>query len=135
MTQQNRETLSTLADRAEKATGPDRELDAAIKEAFGHIWDYAADWGPRGKDRPVAKPYTASLDAAMTLVPKGWRWWKAGDSATGGSRMVIVDTDDDGKFMVLGECPCPSTSDRNALALCGASLRAHANLDPTGEKA
>lgn len=61
--------LLALADRCEAAQGPDRELDAAIKKTIGDAWDYAADWGPRDNCNPVAKPYTASIDAVLTLVP------------------------------------------------------------------
>jgi hypothetical protein len=64
---------SELIARLE-AAGPDRELDAAIKELVGHEWDYAADWGPRGFEEPVAHPYTASIEAALTLVPEGWTY-------------------------------------------------------------
>lgn len=50
--------LNSLADRIEKASGPDREIDRAIQIAVGR-----AGW-------PMVKPepYTASLDAAMTLA-------------------------------------------------------------------
>lgn len=50
--------LLDLAARCEAATGADKHLDKAIKDAV--IGD---GWVPK---------YTASLDAAMTLVPKGW---------------------------------------------------------------
>lgn len=72
--------LSELIARVEAATGPDREIDRAIKEAFGHDWDYSADWDywdaiKREKaSRPVAKLYTGSLDAAMTLVDPRALW-------------------------------------------------------------
>jgi hypothetical protein len=121
-----------LALWCEAASGACREIDGAIKNIVGHGWDYSADWDywnpfKREKEsRPVAHPYTASIDAAMTLVPEGGRWWKAGDNATGGSRMVVVDTGEDGRWTVFGECPCPETVERNALALCAAALRARA---------
>ena len=147
MTQQNRETLLALADRAEKATGPDRELDAASKEAFGHIRDYAADWGPRGKDRPVAKPYTASLDAAMSLRPEGWRWVlrQATADECKGAFFCRLESGDfksitwgkGGEYItdVISGVDVFCWAATPALALCGASLRAHATLDPTGDKA
>ena len=70
-----------LIARLEAATGASRELDAAIAEAVGYIVRYdKAD--PRGTTpyyqpvpdyswRPVPT-YTASIDAALTLVPEGW---------------------------------------------------------------
>ncbi len=70
--------LLRLADRCEAATGPDRELDelicAAVEgatreaQADGHV----AYWrGSRWVNVTVCS-VTASLDAAMTLVPEGW---------------------------------------------------------------
>lgn len=69
MTNKARDALWAQAWRCEAATGPDREIDRAIRDALGLPNDYAADWGPRGHDVPAAYPYTTSLDAAMTLVP------------------------------------------------------------------
>ena len=47
--------LLELAERVEKAEGPDKILDFEISEAAGKDYNY-----------------TASLDAAMQLVPEGW---------------------------------------------------------------
>lgn len=65
--------LSELAARVEAATGPDRELDARITVAL----DGLGEWGELRRSGYAiqdfkAPPYTASLDAAMTLVPEGW---------------------------------------------------------------
>lgn len=77
--------LLALAERIEVATEPDRELDALIAAALRigteHAWAnnfpewqgrsdgrvYLEDGGPSFK----APAFTASLDAAMTLVPEG----------------------------------------------------------------
>ena len=73
-----------LAARVEAAQGADRELDALIYDASGHFawWD-AMDGPKRTPDRNEAlrkitlasrfEP-TASLDAAVSLVPEGWEW-------------------------------------------------------------
>jgi len=86
-----RAEVLALADRAEKATGPDRELDADISRALGwfqkpvtmryanpdavvteHYWTFEGD--SRGAWSTTAPHlFTASLDAAMTLVPEGWQ--------------------------------------------------------------
>ncbi len=84
--------LLELASRVEAATGPDRELDDAIFAAMGlckhrnrrfdpptHEDDIVGpevcvDCGKRGAMTYPRRHYTASLDAAMTLVPEGWRW-------------------------------------------------------------
>lgn len=78
--------MSYLIKRLEAATGPDRELDARIWcEVSGEIFDYFEDgflnfrrkdggfWiRPAGPDTGIPA-YTASIDAALTLVPEGWR--------------------------------------------------------------
>ena len=78
-----RDELLALADRVEAATGADRELDADIAVAaagFRRVsesmlckdeWDYASN----ADGYFLAWPrYTASIDAALTLVPSGWTW-------------------------------------------------------------
>lgn len=95
-------TLLELADRVEKASGPDRDVDLAIHLALfpkgeiadlmryprgfdgreGYAWDIqgacvlfekrTADGRcPHNGGIPLP-PFTASLDAAMTLVPEGY---------------------------------------------------------------
>lgn len=83
--------MRDLIERLEKATGPDRDVDVAIWAAlFADPRKYrrASDEGPRysdwesnhsGKWEPFypilnAAPYTASIDAAMMLVPEGSTW-------------------------------------------------------------
>lgn len=58
-----RADLLALADRCNKAMEADRELDFAI----WHLVATTHDYGMKG-----APFYTASLDAALTLVPEGW---------------------------------------------------------------
>jgi hypothetical protein len=61
----NKSALLELASRCEAATGPERELDIAIGQAVG-------TWPAAPNTFKFPKRYTASLDAAMTLVPEGW---------------------------------------------------------------
>lgn len=79
-------TLLELAERVEKATGSDWELERAIKAALeGREYiSFQDDLANRNGATPPR--YTSSLDAAMTLVPS-WacphiRWdadeWKWG---------------------------------------------------------
>jgi hypothetical protein len=109
--------LLKLAERCEQASGPDLDLSHDIARALvGHSgYKY--------------QPYTASLDAAMTLVPEGWQgdrlsWW-AGCEAS----CVLIETHLVGDEWVReagwlgrveGEAATP------ALALCAAALRARA---------
>jgi len=88
--------LEKLAERVEGLSGPDREVDAAIALASGWRVCRGNWWTPDQASRakkarrsiwssgsPVQLPaYTASLDAAMTLVPEGLglhinRYWTA----------------------------------------------------------
>lgn len=130
--------LIDLAARCESATGPDRELDAAIGRALGispvGLTSISFPHDP-ATERFVR--FTASLDAALTLVPEGW----------GGKLFFSEDRPD-------REVHCSATLARSyptnaqvyaeksgkhgarsamPLALCAASLRARAN--DTGEQA
>ena len=84
-----RNELLALAERAEKATGPDRELDAAIAVAVRWRWEGWEEGDLCIESRPLAfvieavhnrrssiwanvPTYTASVDAALMLVPEGW---------------------------------------------------------------
>lgn len=87
-------TLTSLLERVEKATGPDRKLDGEIFAAFetysygdvipaaGGMVVYAgpAPHAPGQGRFEVAPKYTSSLDAALALVNEmlpGW-FWRAG---------------------------------------------------------
>lgn len=79
------ETLRDLISKLEAATGPSRELDAAIvlalyPEASIRLYIegdteptvfHAAPLVPNKHELPH---YTASIDAALTLVPEGYFW-------------------------------------------------------------
>lgn len=120
-----RKTLLALASRCEAATGPDRELDEAIATAiYPGIRRVADRWCLHDVHVRI-EGYTASLDAAMTLVPEGWyldlhdwrwtddpRWIASLQGITKGERWAGAS----------GCGPAP------AVALCAASLRARAAL-------
>ena len=121
--------LMDLAERCEQASGPDRELDARIYilTTGGSAAD--ADYAATDPD-VTCKPlrYTASLDAALTLVPEGWAW-----AVYGGAREEIVAT----AYCVPngGRLPWPDwvtdiCAATPALALCAAALRALASGAP-----
>ena len=157
MTRQNRETLEALADRAEKATGSDRELDALIwctllgVKYKGHGKPYATYGGenpltqvefvepPRrtrvvsdGRRIPHAKPCSSSLDAAMSLVPEGLAW-TVGQNVHHRHWVASLNyLDEDGAPQSMAGSNAARSP---ALALVAAALRARATLDPTGEKA
>lgn len=105
-------TLLELAERCEKATGPDRVLDGDIAEALGFrvknvahqvIYTHA---GLPGSTSPLR--YTASIDAAMTLVPEGAEW----------------SLDSAGVYAVVNHKPGAAATP--AIALCIAALKARA---------
>jgi hypothetical protein len=90
--------MQDLIDKLEKASGPDRELDAEIvvslnikphwlKLAPGRMWidkstlitiRFTDAEMRKGRGNPAAycqseiPQYTGSIDAAMALVPRGW---------------------------------------------------------------
>lgn len=123
-------TIASLADMIEKLTGPDREVDAEMALALGVV--------PEGAFRPCAavdagtfatgaygfwscEPYTASVDAAMTLVPTDCVW-SAGDwRANGGPPSASVWPPERNRpegYHGIVQAATP------ALALCAAALRA-----------
>ena len=78
--------LAELIKKLEKATGPDRELDAAIWLARGlteqderrcREWCKMDGRTDLTRERFIAAwapLYTSSLDAALSLIPEGLRW-------------------------------------------------------------
>ena len=122
MTQQNRETLLALADRAEKATGDSFDLNHAIALALGL----------------PSEPFSASLDAAMSLVPEGWNWM-AGNRDQPLARAYVNNGQPHFTGAAARRNPAclwfETTAPTPALALCAAALRARATLDLDGEKA
>lgn len=140
-------SLLELAERCEKAEGHPgdhnfRELDLDILLAIepeheAHLMPRAGqpnpqpgttwEWTPGGvawtrgasfASLPVPC-YTRSLDAALTLVPEGWRF--SVDNAFGNGGAVcgaIVNNTVFAKNAQLGDAATP------ALALCAAALRA-----------
>jgi hypothetical protein len=55
----NKDELLALAERVEALTGPNFAVEQQVHAALG------------GDTLVVSKPFTASLDAAMSLVPEG----------------------------------------------------------------
>lgn len=111
----DRATLEALLARVLEGTGPDRELDAEIDL-------YLLDAGLRKQRFSIpfdAPRYTASLDAALTLVPEGWIWVIG---SYGNARVYQEQTA--GKSFI-GENASP------ARALCEAALQAR--MEALGE--
>lgn len=142
--------LLSLAERCEVATGPDREIDAAICViALGYVeqpfkvkgwrdfetpdgyrasfraegpnWELGWGWKPHFE----IPPYTASVDAALTLVPEGKGRWPQQEyispnpnDAKSRHRVTLWC---EGKRPVRGKHPTSF-----ALAICAAALRAKA---------
>jgi hypothetical protein len=120
--------LLDLAELCEKATGLDRLLDGEIwREAHGlTVYDVLT---PEG-EISVSVPYlTASLDAAMTLVPEGWVWRHEPTKHVPHLASVAPRHSHGGYSGHSDHSAC--------LALCAASLRARAasvDRNPKGEK-
>lgn len=64
------EMTSGLVERIEAATGPDRDFDKSIARTIGFFNGSRASYDLQLNLIPK---YTASIDAAMTLVPEGCR--------------------------------------------------------------
>lgn len=138
----DRETLERLAERCEQATGPDRKLDVAIwleidpRNRSGWLGAYQRNMGLRAKGSlpptfeqwlakatvSVVPAYTASLDAAMTLVPKDHSW-EAGSEGLVDKPYAHIMCWEDGQ---LSHCNAAATP---VLALCAAALRARTHTE------
>lgn len=101
--------MTDLITRLERAEGPDRELDAMIQHRItSGMGCGAAQDAPR---------YTASLDAALALVPDGWHM---SVNTTVGALLqgsaAVRDRDGGPSFASAASTP--------ALALAAAALKA-----------
>lgn len=142
-------TYEALAERCERAEGPDRELDARIAHATQWRWDGWAAGDLAIEDRDLdyvierAKNgwnsiwrnlprFTDSLDAAMSLVPEGynlqlsdWEHWRL---RVKGPWQAILTKGDRGKLRSLPGPRCDHAATAS-LAICAAALRAYANME------
>lgn len=99
----NKAALIALAERCEKASGPDRKLDDALYP------------GRIGTKEPRIPRYSGSIDAAMTLLPKGFT---LDIDATAPEMGVDATLHGQGRVKIKG------SGDTIPLALCSAALRA-----------
>ncbi len=121
-----------LLSRLEALTGPDREVDGAIYCAVGHrmIAECWPHWTAAQRD--LATPhYTASLDAALTLVPAGWQWQVSNRAPPPHAGRAFLDNKAH-PFVGIGAARNPelirieNTAATPVIALCIAALRARA---------
>lgn len=139
--------IAELIAKLDRASGPDRELDAGIwehlglapkydnsKNNYGH-WHYRgggdyhySDDSPWGRNQ-LAPFYTSSIDAAMTLVPDGYGWSVSQPNATALASGLLkkntpvtaeVQHGIGSRYVVAGATP--------AIALCIAALKARAQI-------
>jgi hypothetical protein len=106
-------TRAELIAALEKATGPSLALDLEIKRVCEVPHD----------PRCLALQYTASIDAALTLVPEtnGKRWYQvaqAWSQATARVRVYPVNPWEGRTREAVADAPTP------AIALCIAALKA-----------
>lgn len=113
-----RDTLAELAERVEQAAGPDRELDRCLFAVLHGI--------DRGRATgPMDFSPTASLDAAMTLVPEGW-WIQHLGQLIGGWACRIETNGPPSASLGLFFAPTA------ALTICAAALRSRAAIKGEG---
>ena len=116
-------TREELLAALEAATGPDRELDRCISLlSDGKNPD---EYVLVGATAHLIPQYTASIDAALLLVPEGWHWAVYTDKmicGKNGVRVVIGGPDRTrrGWSKIIHETYAATP----ALALCIAALKA-----------
>ena len=113
--------MTKLADKIEALEGPSREVDAEIAIAVGRtlqVWREGGHSMPGYWADDPPPTYTASLDAAMTLVPEGF--YKSFAAIRFGDGLpfaeVVERKPPERIFSAYAATP--------ALALCAAALRA-----------
>jgi hypothetical protein len=111
--------LIGLAERCERAAGPLRELEMDIHDAI-----LGRDHTPNSfqTDGSRIARYTASLDAAMTLVPEGLVW--SLNTFGNPSKASAYVMNEQGEQWRCNDYPATP-----ALALCAAAMRARATKD------
>ena len=136
-----------LIKRLENATGSDRELDVAIFEAVlldaemkqydaeswfcesgGHSYGFNTRGDPIVIWRGEIPRLTASIDAALTLVPEGWAVYEMGQTTrrvSDGWYVMLMGTEKSGE--------ASSSHKFFAIALCIAALRARAAIEAKTE--
>lgn len=111
--------MQDLIEKLEKATGPDRKLDGAIAKAVGAEHGYREFVHLESRSYSIhdeiARHYTASIDAALTLVPEPWAWEIYWDN---GCELSLPPPGD--KIFVTAVTP--------AIAICIAALKARLAL-------
>jgi hypothetical protein len=131
--------LYALAERCEQAAGPDGNLDFQL-DYVRCDWPSIppppneAGWTELADADDLPRAYTASLDAALTLVPNGHDWLVRSEEPRGA--VATVSRRDATNIVQLGvEFDARSAFEQGhrygdgatgALALCAASLRARA---------
>jgi hypothetical protein len=116
-----KDELIALAERVEALTGPDREINKALVPLVGlRLVEEGHPFGlccydANGHGVPLPN-FTASLDAAMSLVPEGWVSVRGWDYRNRASRAIFID--DEGVRLFWGRAATP------ALAMTAAALRA-----------
>ncbi|HXT81417.1 MAG TPA: hypothetical protein VN702_17775 [Acetobacteraceae bacterium] len=115
-------TLTEIIARLEAATGADRRLDAEIARAIGcqvRQWNSATNWqwiaGTEWERLPF---FTASVDAALTLIPPAHDWSLHCDN--GEAVAGCMPASEEGCDWSNCSGPTPAI----ALALCIAALKA-----------
>lgn len=120
-------TLLALADRCEAATQADPMIELAIYQVMTGKEGIVRCMGREGMSRDVPA-YTASLDAALALVPERWRTVTANQQPWEPSWVWRLG-EIEGKFGKAGQ---DGTAATPALALTAAALRAHAAIAGEG---
>jgi hypothetical protein len=105
------DAMQELIHLLENANVPNFQLECEIWRAI---------YSPNGENPLDLKPpaYTASIDAALTLVPQGWEW--SYDSAS----FDAFVGDYSGSFLVEADKECHGANKNPAIAICIAALRA-----------
>jgi hypothetical protein len=134
--------LIKLAERCEKADGPSLDLDKAILKVLGYTWRGMNYWSSDNESMwKWLATFSYSIDAAMTLIPKGFclasLGFCEGDEYQPGWHCELLAKPEHYVFVGLDDSmnfhrEDPRRIRTPALALCAAALRARATAITSG---
>lgn len=118
----DRDTLLALAERVERLDGPDRVVACLIAKAIGWRPEEGAVGSTTSAPWAWCPDFTASIDAAMTLLPVEslWRVGHDADDPSGFAAQCSYDAGEGKLGFVTG------SGEAAALALLSSALRARA---------
>jgi hypothetical protein len=123
--------IDGLIERLRKATEPHRELDHEIYR-LERAWQSPLEPRRLTTDTEYTPLYTASIDAALTLVPEGWRVSHIGANPLWAAALMLDCNPKTGRPLCVTNGASDEKSATPAIALCIAAFEARKVVGAVG---